>query len=98
MDHPDYIVAAGKGEWKLRVRVQPGAKKNELVGLYNNRLKLKIAAPAVDNKANKALVDYVAKLLGLRKSQVIVEAGTASRDKTLVISCSSTPDWGKVQV
>ena len=85
MDHPDYIVAAGNGEWKLRVRVQPGAKKNELIGVYNDRLKLKIAAPAVDNKANKALVDYIAKLLGLRKSQVTLAAGTANRDKTLAI-------------
>lgn len=98
MVHPEYIVAAGNGEWKLLVRVQPGAKKNELVGTHQNRLKLKIAAPAVDNKANKALVSYIAGLLGLRKSQVSLAAGATSRDKTLAIISSCTPDWANVQV
>ncbi len=98
MGYPEYISEHCKGEWKLRVRVQPGARKNELVGVYNDRLKLKIAAPAVDNKANKALVQYLAEVLDLRKSQISLTAGTTSRDKTLAIVCSSTPDWDKVRV
>ena len=43
----------GKG-WLLQVRAVPGAKKSETAGLAENRLRVRLAAPAVENKANKA--------------------------------------------
>lgn len=90
---PEYARAAGAGSWLMKVWVQPGAKKTELAGMYQGSLKIRLAAPAVDNKANTALVEYAAALLGLRKSQVTLESGHASRGKTLRIECEKTPVW-----
>jgi len=73
--------------------VQPGARKSGLVGLYQECIKIRLNAPAVDNKANKALVAYVAKLLKMKKSQVILESGFSSRKKVLTINSAAEPDW-----
>lgn len=90
------VTPAGRGRWRLRVWVQPGAKRDELAGLYQGSLKVRLNAPAVDNKANKALVGYVAGLLGLKSRQVNLDAGHASRSKTLIIESETEPDWRRV--
>ena len=64
-----------------------------MVGLYQQCLKIRLNAPAVDNKANKALVAYVAKLLKMKKSQVVLEAGFTSRKKLLTVNTAAEPDW-----
>lgn len=73
--------------------MQPGAKKNDVDGLYQGRLKLKLRAPAVDNKANKALVAFVADILGLKKSQVSIVGGEKSRRKTLRVEAEAVSSW-----
>ena len=73
--------------------MQPGARKSGVVGLYQQCLKIRLNAPAVDNKANKALVAYVAKLLKMKKSQVVLEAGFTSRKKLLILNTAAEPDW-----
>lgn len=88
---PTYLSADGPSTWKLQVWVQPGAKRDEPAGEYQGCLKLRIAAPAVDNKANKAVVKYAAKLLGLKPSQVTLDAGHANRRKTLRIQSDVQP-------
>ena len=90
---PEYARAAGAGGWLMKVWVQPGAKKTELAGMYQGSLKIRLSAPAVDNKANTALVEYVAAQLGVKKSQVTLESGHASRGKTLRVECEKTPVW-----
>lgn len=77
----------------MDIRLQPGAKKNESAGLMQNRLRLRLTAPPVDNKANKALVLFVAQKLGLRPRKIDLVAGTSSRLKTLAISSEKEPDW-----
>ena len=49
-------------------------------------MKIRIAAPAVDNKANTALVDFLSKALGLPKSAIVVRRGISSRNKSLEIT------------
>jgi len=73
--------------------VQPGARKSGVVGLYQQCIKIRLNAPAVDNKANKALTAYVAKLLNVKKSQVQLEAGQTSRKKRLAVITAAEPDW-----
>ncbi len=85
------LTPAGPGKWRLRVWVSPGAKRNELLGVIQGSMKVKIAAPAVDNKANDALVRYVARLLGLKRRQVRLESGPACRRKTLLIESETAP-------
>jgi uncharacterized protein len=71
--------------WTLHVHAQPGASRNEIVGEHGGRLKLKITAPAVDNKANACLVEFLAKLLGVARSQIKIIRGQGARQKTLTI-------------
>lgn len=75
------------------VWVQPGAKQSCTAGEYQGCLKLRVAAPAVDNKANSALTKFVAKTLGCKASAVQVESGRSSRKKALRIEHTDEPAW-----
>lgn len=61
--------------------------------MYQECVKIRLSAPAVDNKANMALVAYVAKLLKLKKSQVVVETGLTNRKKRLALNIAAEPDF-----
>lgn len=87
---------AGPGRWRLHVWVQPGAKADETAGTYQGSLKVRLSAPAVDNKANKALLGYLCGRLGLKTRQLSLDAGHASRRKTLIIESETEPDWGRL--
>ncbi len=67
------------------------------MGVYEGRLKVKVSAPAVDNKANRAVERLVAELLGLRPAKVRVESGLTSRNKTLVIETEKEPAWRRME-
>jgi uncharacterized protein (TIGR00251 family) len=75
---------------KLRVRATPNARQSEIIGWEDDPqagriLRVRIAAPPVDGKANAAIRDFLAKSLGLSKSAVILEKGNSSRFKTFEI-------------
>jgi uncharacterized protein (TIGR00251 family) len=70
---------------RLDVYIQPRASKTELAGLHDGVIKIRIAAPAIENAANRALVDFVAGQLGIAKRCVRVVSGGASRRKVLEI-------------
>ena len=67
----------------LAVRVQPGARKNQVVGYSEGLLRVKIAAPPVEGKANEGLVDYLAELLQIKPRQISVIKGAKSRQKLI---------------
>jgi len=69
----------------LYIKATPNASKNEICGLYNGALKVKIKAPAVENKANEELVKYFAKLLKLPKTSITLKTGSTSKLKSLYI-------------
>lgn len=73
------------GRTTLTLHIQPGAKKTEVAGLYGDALKIRLAAPPVDGKANAALIEFVAERLGLAKSAVSLKSGQTSRRKVLAI-------------
>ncbi|MGN0864858.1 MAG: DUF167 domain-containing protein [Akkermansia sp.] len=72
---------------KLALKVTPGARRNELLGWEEDYpsvgrvLRLKIAAPPTEGKANKEIVSFLAKSLGLPKSAVVLVHGTSGRIK-----------------
>ncbi len=68
------------------VHVQPRAKRTEITGIFNGALKLKVLAPPVDDAANRAVVEFFSRLLGLPKSHIQIVAGLKSRDKLLRIT------------
>jgi len=69
----------------FRVRVQPGASKNEIVGMQEDALKIRINAPPVKGKANRALIDFLAKKLGVKKSEVEIISGHTSKIKKIKV-------------
>ena len=79
---PVWMRADGSGVL-LYLHLQPGARKTALSGEHGNRLKVMVAAPPLDGRANEALVGWVAAQLGLPRRQVRVTAGLRSRDKTV---------------
>lgn len=70
---------------RLRVYVQPRASRTELAGRHGEDLKIRLAAPPVDNAANEALVEFLATTLGLPRRAIKLVAGGTSRRKTLEI-------------
>jgi uncharacterized protein (TIGR00251 family) len=70
---------------RLEVYIQPRASKTELAGMHDGVIKIRIAAPAVENAANRALIDFIAQHLGIAKRCVRVVSGGASRRKVLEI-------------
>lgn len=76
---------AGDGKITLTLHIQPGAKKTEVAGLYGDALKIRLAAPPVDGKANAALIGFVAERLQLAKSAVSLKSGQTSRRKVLEV-------------
>lgn len=93
MPAPEYVSAQGPGVWRIEVWVLPGGKRDEIEGIYQGRLKLRLRAPAVDNKANKALVGYLAAVLGLKKNQVRLVGGEKNRRKTLRVESAKEISW-----
>jgi len=72
-------------ELVLELHVQPGAKRTEFAGLHGGRIKLRLAAPPVDGKANAALIEFLAAHYGVPRRNVTIEAGLASRQKRVLI-------------
>lgn len=81
----DWFRLAADGRITLTLHIQPGAKKTEFAGLHGDALKIRLAAPPVDGKANEALVKFVAEVLGLPKSAVNLKSGQTSRRKVLEV-------------
>jgi uncharacterized protein (TIGR00251 family) len=70
----------------LKVYLQPRSSKNEIVGPYRNGIKVRITAPPIEGKANKGLIQFLAKELEISPSQVEIIKGQRAREKTLSIS------------
>lgn len=79
----DWFRQAADGRITLTLHIQPGAKKTEVAGRHGDALKIRLAAPPVDGKANEALLRFIADTLGLPKSAVSLKSGQTSRQKVV---------------
>ena len=71
---------------RFSVLIQPHSSKNEITGIQNNALKLRLTAPPVKNAANNACVRFFAKWLGLSISEVNIVQGLHSKNKTVEVT------------
>jgi uncharacterized protein (TIGR00251 family) len=71
---------------RLAIHVQANAGQNRVVGFKSSVLYLRIAAPAVDGKANQEIVSYLSRVLGTRKTDLRIERGVTGRNKLVAIS------------
>jgi len=94
-EQPPVWARRNGADWLLELHVQPVAKTTAVVGEHGGRLKLKIAAPAVDNKANAHLLAWLATQLGLPKSAVRLVRGESSRQKTVAV-CGVDAPWREI--
>jgi uncharacterized protein (TIGR00251 family) len=78
----------------LKLHVQPRAKENNIVGIHDDSLKLKIKSPPVDNKANKEITAYLAKEFKVTKASVELVSGQLNREKRFLIKEPKVlPEW-----
>ena len=68
---------------RLKVRVTPNARKNEVTAGNGDEIRLKVKAPAVDGKANAALIEYLAELTDVPRSKIQIKAGEKARIKVV---------------
>jgi hypothetical protein len=69
----------------LELHVQPGAARSEFAGRHGERIKVRLAARAIDGKANEALVEFLAAHFGVAKRNVRIASGLKSRHKRVVV-------------
>jgi len=87
MDLPSKAILPVAGGAVLRCRVQPGASKSAVVGAYGeDSVKISLAAPPVDGKANRELCRMLAGCCGVAKGRVELVSGVTSRSKTVKIT------------
>jgi uncharacterized protein len=83
-DHPEGLL--------IDVRVQPKSAQNAIVGEHDGALKIKLNAPPVEGKANKALVQCLAKWLRCPKSALEIVSGQTSRSKRILVRIDADAD------
>lgn len=79
-------ITESKNGLLLKVKAQPGAPRNQIVGEYDGGLKIRLAAPPVDGRANAACLTFLAETLGLPKKAVELVKGETSTIKIFRIS------------
>ena len=81
-----------RGTVTFAVRVQPRASKNEIIGVLEGALKIRLQAPAAEDRANHALCEFLAELLKRPKSAVRILSGERSRLKRVEVAGASAAE------
>jgi len=81
-----YRYDASRDVLTLEVRVQPNAGRTEIAGLHDGRLKVRLAAPPVDDRANDLLIEFLKSRFDLPGGRVIIRRGGRGRSKTIEIA------------
>lgn len=76
------------GAWRLRIAAQPGAPRTEVVGEHDGCLKLRVAAPPVEGRANDEIVRFLGERLSVPKRAVRLVAGASARRKRFAVDAS----------
>ena len=72
----------------IQIQAQPGAKRTEVAGLYGDCLKVRLASPPVDGKANECLIGFLATRLAVKRAQVTITRGLSSRRKNVFVAAA----------
>lgn len=93
----DFIVSSGENACRISIHAVPRASKTEVCGMQGNALKLRLQAPPVDGKANKAISKYLAELLGVPARNVSIVVGDTGREK-IFQAVGITADAAKAKI
>ena len=75
----------------ISIHAQPGARRTEVAGPHGDSLKIRVAAPALEDRANDALVEFIAKKLGVSRRDAALLSGAKSREKRFEIRVACDP-------
>lgn len=93
MTDPEYQIFDTREGLTVRLHVLPRAKHSEITGLHNGAIKIKIAAPPVDDAANRSIIEFFSRLLNIPRSNLKILAGSKSREKVLQVKGLSRTDF-----
>ncbi|MDR1244073.1 MAG: DUF167 domain-containing protein [Endomicrobium sp.] len=80
----------------IKVRVIPNSKRNEVISRVGSILRVKVAAPVVDGKANEELCDFLADFFDVKRSMIFLRKGERGREKTIEIIGRSEEELNEV--
>ncbi len=83
--HPHFVAACDAAGVTIRVKVVPGARADAVAGVLGDRLKIRVAAPPEDGRANAAVEALVARALGIPARRVRVQSGHGHPEKLIRI-------------
>ena len=89
------LIQESNGGVTFAVKVHPRAKKNAISGEVGDALKLSITAPPTDGKANRACVEFLAKLLKVPRSSITIASGQTGRNKVICVAGLSVEEVRK---
>lgn len=90
---PSWYRRDADGSLVLAIHAQPGAKRTEVAGLHGDALKIRVAAPALEDRANEALIEFIAGRFGVPRRNVTLLSGHKSREKRFaVVGSSADPE------
>lgn len=81
----------------MKLQVVPGANRNQVTGLYGDRLKIRVAAPPAQGAANNALLAFLARCLEVPRSQLRLKSGDRNRAKVVEILNSGSELAARLQ-
>jgi len=85
---PSWCRRAPDGRLLIDVHAQPGAKRTEVAGTHAEALKIRVAAPPLEDRANEALIAFIAERLGVARRDVTLVSGARSRSKRFAVATS----------
>ena len=93
---PRFSVREQDNGVEVALHVQPRARRNEIVGVHNGALKVRLTAPPVEGAANQAVIKFFASLLNVPKRNIRIVAGLTSRQKTIRVESITAGQFLKV--
>lgn len=82
---PAFRIVESEFGYLVPIHVQPNASRAGIVGLFGDVLKVAVTKPPDQGQANEALIETLAEIFGLKRSQVTIRAGWTTRDKTICL-------------
>ncbi|CAI0555010.1 unnamed protein product [Linum tenue] len=84
-DFPSCLRSVPPSSVAITIHAKPGAKSASITDVSDEAVGVQIDAPAKDGEANAALLDYISSVLGVKRRQVSLGAGSKSRDKVVIV-------------
>jgi len=80
----------------VKIYVRPGAERTSVVGIYKDRIKIRVNAPPEKGKANKELIKFIAGILSVPKSSINIISGKTSNYKEIQINTGQNKDYNSL--